>query len=110
MPASRERDAVPHRGERILQTAALAHVHVHVAGGGERQPERARRARGTCETFAIAAVTHELDRDPGAAGERARDPFALIRAPRAASGGSHSASVPAFDSPTNSSTSARVSA
>ena len=41
------RDAVTNRGERILQAAPLAHVHVHVAGGGQRQAVRARRARGT---------------------------------------------------------------
>ena len=108
----RERDAVAHRRERILQTAPFTHVHVHVAGGGQRQ-RRARRPapRQCCETLAIAAVAHELHRDPGAAGERARDPFALRRIRlRAAAGGSHSASVPRRRSPTNSSTSARASA
>ncbi len=48
-------DAMPHGGERILQQATLAHVHVHVAGRGERQLVR----------LAQSPRHGQLLRDPG---------------------------------------------
>ena len=94
-PASRQRDAVTHRGERILQRGAA-----RARACARRRP---RSAAGRCaapelaaarQPLAIAAVAHELHRDPGAAREVLRQPFALRRPSSASSAGSHSASVP----------------
>ena len=61
-----------HRRERVLQTAPLAHVHVHVAGRGERQPMPFPERVSSAKPLAIAAVAHQLHRDPGTAREMVR--------------------------------------
>ena len=74
----RQRDAVAHGGQRILQAAALAHVHVHVAGGRERQSMQQAEPPATFQMLAVAAVAQQLHRDPGALREGAREPRSLV--------------------------------
>ncbi len=62
------------RGERVLQRAPAAHVHVHVARRDERQAELAAELREHREPAAILPGGQELDRDPQPLREQAGEP------------------------------------
>ncbi len=65
----------PDRGDRVLQRAPRADVHVDIARGNLGQPARLRELRATCEPGAIAGTSEELDCDPRALRERGGDPM-----------------------------------
>ncbi len=60
----RDRCLQPDGGQRILQRAALARMHVHVAGGNERQPGRRRDFGEIGATRRVVGVEQALDGDP----------------------------------------------
>ncbi len=71
MAGLRDRCLQPDRSQRILQRAALAAVHVNVAGGDERQAGR-RRDRGEIgATRRVVGVEQALDGDPQRLSKRA---------------------------------------
>ena len=74
-----DRDAVAHRGQRVLQTAPRAHVHVDIARRREGQAAGLPQGSRARQPFTIEAITRELHGDPGAAGEGAGYPLALPR-------------------------------
>ncbi len=67
------RRAQPDRGQRVLQRAARAHVHVHVAGRHQRQLYGAAEIEQRIEPRPVVRPGEEFRRDPGAAGKGARD-------------------------------------
>ena len=79
----------PDRGQRVLQRAARAHVHVHVAGGDQRQCRCARAsACKRCEPRAVVGPAQQLDRDPRARRKRACEPARIVEVQRFDSGSS----------------------
>ena len=77
-PRARDRGPQAHRGQHVLQGAAPALVHVHVAARDRRQPEPLREGRKAPEPLAVSARGDELDRDPEAALEALAEPLALL--------------------------------
>ena len=73
-----ERRAQADRGQRVLQRAPGAHVHVHVARGDERQARGVGERRERREARAVAGAREELRGDPRAAGEDVGDPARVI--------------------------------
>ncbi len=69
--------AEPGRSEHVLQRAAAARVHVHVARSHERQVEFVTQRLQRLEPPAVAARGEELDGDPEPAGEYGGEPFGL---------------------------------
>ena len=65
-------------GQRVLQRAAGAHVHVHVAGGDQRQAGRARQRLQRREPRAVAGAREEFRGDPRAAGEDVGEPARVV--------------------------------
>ncbi len=62
------------RGERVLQRAPRADVHVDVARGDPRQSGHARERLGAREPDTVAGAGEELDGEPRAAGKSGCDP------------------------------------
>jgi hypothetical protein len=66
------------RGQRILQGPARTHMHVHVAGGEQRQAQRRRQFAQRGEARAVVGPQVALPGDPGAAGEVLGQPARFI--------------------------------
>ena len=88
LPALRHRLAEADRGEHVLQAPARAHVHVHVAGGDQRQARFA--GESSCSALKLRAIVRpamQLGGDPGLRRESARRATPPgrnpLRAPRA---------------------------
>ena len=64
----------PDRGDRVLQRASGAGVHVNVARGDLRQSARVRQLVQTREPRPVAGAREELDGDPRAFRKHRRDP------------------------------------
>ena len=77
MPASLKRDLETNRREHILQRAAAAPVHVHVAGGDPRQAERLAERLQEFQAARIEAAGQELDTDPETPGKALAQPAAV---------------------------------
>ncbi len=65
-----DRAAVAHGSQHILQGAARAQVHVHIAGGDGRQAAALGEAAQLRETSAVIGATMQLHRQPAAMGEK----------------------------------------
>ena len=68
------RGAVADGGDRVLQGAPAARVHVHVAGGHQRQAQRGAQLAQLLQAARVAGAAVQPHRDPAAAGERGLDP------------------------------------
>src|SRR5690348_698953 len=77
----RDRYIQTYCGQRILEHPPLAHVHMHVAGGDERQSQPLRGPREGGEARAIRSIARELDGHPEVSAEMLPEPGAglLIR-------------------------------
>ncbi len=73
-PGFCNRHAEPDRGQRVLQRAASARVHVHVAAGHARQSRLPAEFLECGKAFAVAASRQQFDGDPEAAGKALREP------------------------------------
>ena len=69
--------AEPRGGEHVLQCASAARVHVHVAGGHERQSEPLAESLELRETATVLSRGEQLHRDPEALGEDGGEPAAM---------------------------------
>ena len=65
------------RGEDVLQAPPRAQVHMHVAGGDERQVGGARERAQGFEPAAIVRTAVELGGDPGASRKAFGEPFGI---------------------------------
>ena len=72
------------RGERILQRAPAACVHVHVSRCDERQAKLTPQGLKRGEPAPILPAREQLDRDPQPVGEQTGQPAAIHRARRLA--------------------------
>ena len=84
LPVGEERETAvgdrllqPDRGDRVLQRAPGAGMHVDVARGDLRQSGRARQLGAAQESRSIAGAGEELDGDPRAFREGRRDPASM---------------------------------
>ena len=68
------RRAEADRGQRVLQAAACAHVHVHIAARNERQACPPADPREDGEPCRIIALAQQFDGEPGVAGKALADP------------------------------------
>jgi hypothetical protein len=66
--------ADPRGGEHVLQRAPAARVHVHVAGGDERQTESLAESLEPREPATVLSGREQLHRDPEAPGEDGGEP------------------------------------
>ena len=73
-----QRNSQPNGREHILQGAAAAPMHVHVAGSDPRQLERRAERLQEREALRIGAAGQELDAEPKAAGEALAQPAAVL--------------------------------
>ena len=64
LPGLRQRAADADRGQRVLQRAPAARVHVHVAGGEQRQARGAPQRHRRLEARRIVGAQVALHRDP----------------------------------------------
>ncbi len=64
----------PDRGDRVLQRASGAGVHVNVARGDLRQSARVRQLVQTREPHPVAGAREEFDGDPGPFRKHRREP------------------------------------
>jgi len=69
--------AVADGGDGVLQRAPAAGVHVHVAGGDQRQAERTAELAQLPKARGIIGAAVQFDRQPGAAREVRLDPGAM---------------------------------
>ena len=69
----------PDRGQRVLQRAALALVHVHVAGGGDGQAERFGDEGELFATRRVVGLEQALGGDPQAAAKARHQPARFVR-------------------------------
>src|SRR3569833_255244 len=65
------------RGERVLQGAAAAHVHVHVAAGDQRNTELGGECALRVQTGMIGGAAQQLHGEPAAFGKLLRQPACL---------------------------------
>ena len=78
MTGPRHRRLEPDRSQRILQRAALANVHVHVAGGDDRQTDHAGDGHQLLAARRVVGVEQALGRDPQRVGKAGREPACLL--------------------------------
>ena len=69
-----DRAAEADRGQRILQGAPAAHMHVHIAAGDQGQSVALAERLQAGEGAGIVGSAMQFDRDPGAAAEARGDP------------------------------------
>jgi hypothetical protein len=65
------------RGQHILQPAAAPHVHVHVAGGDQRQAAGGAQ-RLQASSRRVVRPGMQFDGDPGAAGKTLGQPATVV--------------------------------
>ena len=68
------------RGERVLQRATAAAVHVHVAGGHQREGCRARQRAQAGEAGGVVRAAEQFHAEPGAAGKTRAKPARVVGA------------------------------
>ena len=78
-PRLLDRGANACRGEDVLQRPAATRMHVHVTGGGERQPEFATEILQLLEPPAIAPGRQQFDCDPELAWKERGEPAGFGR-------------------------------
>ena len=71
------RGLVTDRSHRVLQRAARAHVHVHIAAGHQRQLQAFAERLQLAESGRIVGTTMQFDGEPAAVREARRDPCAV---------------------------------
>ena len=74
-----ERAAMADGGQQILQAAAVAAMHVHVAGGRRRQPAARRERKAARQPCAVAGAAMQFHRQPGAFREAFAQPLPLAQ-------------------------------
>ncbi len=77
-----QREAVANRGQRVLQGAAAADVHVDIAAGHPRQAEALAHHPQAGEFGVVIRSAQQLDRDPQSAGEMLGQPARRVTAVR----------------------------
>ena len=78
MAAVAERRAEAHGGERVVQRAPRAYVHVHVAGGHQRQAGLLRMAFQPFQACAVVGAEQQLGGDPAAPRETGPEPAGAV--------------------------------
>ncbi len=80
MAGARDRALQADGGERVLQHAARTQVHVHIAGGDQRQAALLGQPLEPVEPCAIVGSAQQLHRDPCIAGEAFAEPARVVEA------------------------------
>ncbi len=75
-------EVMAYRGQHILQRPPAAFVHVHIAGGDQRQSGRQRQHAQIRQPLAVIRTLVQFDRDPGASGEAGGDPVGVCKEDR----------------------------